>query len=139
MTKISTSNFGNLPEYSGLTRNALAGGASSGLSVVSLNTASSATATLTAPQIAGGVLLHTGGTAITVTTPSATDIAAACGNRVGNSLLYYHRKAGTGTATLAAGAGVTLVDTPAVTVGSTASILMVVTAMSPVAVSVYTL
>lgn len=139
MSKSSASNFGNQPEYSGLTRNSLAGTSSSGLSVVSVDTAASTAVTLTASQIAGGVLLHTGTSAIDVTTPSASDIAALCGNRVGNSIQYYHRKAGTGTATVLAGSGVTLVDSPAVTVGTTASILMLVTGMNPAAVSVYTL
>ena len=139
MSKSSTSNFGNTPEYSGLTRNSLAGASSSGLSVVSVNTGAATTVTLSASQIAGGVLLHTGTSAIDVTTPSASDIAALCGNRVGNSIQYYHRKAGSGTATILAGSNVTLVDTPAIVAGTTASILMLVTGMNPAAVSVYNL
>lgn len=139
MSKTSTSNFGNQPEYSGLTRNSLAGTSSSGLSVVSLNTNAATTATLTASQIAGGVLLHTGTHAIDVTTPSASDIAALCGNRVGNSVNYYHKKSGTGKATILAGSGVTLVDSPEVDVGESVSVLMLVTGMNPAAVSVYTL
>lgn len=137
MSKTSTSNFGLQPEYSNISRNSLSGG--SGVGVVSLDTAANGTATLTANHIASGVLLHTGSVAVNVNTPSAADIANLCGNRVGNSIQYHHRKAGTGTATYVAGSGVTLVDTPAITVGSSKSILMVLTAANPAAVSVYTL
>lgn len=138
MSKTPTSNFGNLPEYSALSRNSLAAG-SSGLSVITLDTAAATTATLLPSQIKAGVILHTGTSAINVTTPTATEIAALCGNSVGNSIQYHHRKAGTGSATYVGGSGVTLVDSPIIAVTSTKSILCVVTAMKPPAVSVYQL
>jgi hypothetical protein len=134
-----SSNFGYHPEFLAASKNALSSSVHSGLKATTVDTAGTATVTLNTRQIEGGLLLHTGSTASNVNTPSASDLVGVMGNQVGNSMVYFHRKAGTGNVTYVAGSGVTLVDSPVIVNATVAQILMVVTAVSPAAVSVYRL
>lgn len=65
-------------------------------------------ATLTAAQFVGALYQITGGTTATLTTPTAAQIVAAIPNcQIGDSFFFVVQNGGSGTATLAAGSGVT--------------------------------
>lgn len=79
------------------------------------NTVASAgtTDTLTAQQIMGGIYVRSGGTTSTTTTDTATNIIAAMGPNafVGQTCLLFYANINSGTTTLAAGTGVSLLGT----------------------------
>lgn len=80
------------------------------------------TATITAAQLAGGLLTSTSAAAVSITLPSATDIATALGAVRGSSFEFVvDNSAGSNTVTVVVGSGIT-VNTPAITGGATLTV-----------------
>ena len=101
---------------------------------------SGATATYTAAQIMGGVIVDTPGEAATCTTDTGTNIVAAIPNAVDGStfMVTIHNAHGTNGITLAAGADVTIVGTTlTVPAKNVRTFLGVVTSVSSNTVSLY--
>ena len=77
--------------------------------------ASASAATLAAANLLGGILVRSGGAALTDTTDTAANIIAALPNaRVGQTFLLIVANLNSGTLTLAGGTGVTLSGTTTV-------------------------
>lgn len=101
-----------------------------------LTDADGGTIALTAAQVINGVLNITGGTTSAITFPAAADVLAALENgQVGSSFDFTIINGGSGTASLTAGTGNTLVATADLTTGKRASYKGVVTAVGTPAVS----
>lgn len=77
-------------------------------------TAINATATVTAAQLAGGLLTSTSAAAVTMTLPTATLLATQLGATTGTTFEFVvDNSAGANTVTVAVGAGITASDFPA--------------------------
>lgn len=111
LTAVRTSSQGVAPVYADLAQAGL-----NNQAVYNNVNSAGTTDTLTAQQIMGGVYVRNGGTTSTTTTDTAANIVAAIGPNafVGQTLTLFYANINSGTTTLAAGTGVSLLGTTTV-------------------------
>jgi hypothetical protein len=92
--------------------------------------------TLTAAQVAGGIILRSGAAAVTDTTPTAAAIIAAFPGAVtGDVMTLVIRNNNTGTLTIGAGTGVTLEGTTTIPTVNTRMYAVRITSATTVTIS----
>lgn len=93
---------------------------------------------LTGNQIASGIFIRSGGTTTTATTDTATNILSAIGPNasIGMTVMLFYVNLSSGTATIAAGSGVTTSGTMTVATAGLRCFILTVTAVTVPAVTI---
>ncbi len=134
------SNFGYNPEYSGVTENGLLPLSWSPVKIVTTTTAAGGSdITLTANQVAGGLIILDPQGAITATMPTAEQLYKKLGSSIGKTVTVWIKNAADGSEiiSVAAGTGITVKGTVTIVQNHLRGFKVVIT--SPTTATAYNL